>query len=88
MPAAYKKKKNQLTASHSNYLPPATCNIVKKVVLCSIPGMFIAVWSLPGFMLAALVALLPQLRSLRDVIALITTVEGVGKIAERRRVAY
>jgi hypothetical protein len=62
--------------------------MVKKVVLCSIPSMFIAAWSLAGFRLAAFLALLPELSSLRDVIALITTVEGVGKIAERRGVAY
>jgi hypothetical protein len=52
--------------------------MVKKAALWSIPGMFIAVWSLPGFRLAAFLALLPELRSLRDVIALITTIEGVG----------
>jgi len=38
--------------------------------------------------LAAFLALLPELRSLRDVIALITATEGVAKIAERNGVAY
>jgi hypothetical protein len=50
--------------------------------------MFIAVWSLPMVCLAAFLALLPELRSLRDVIALITAIEGVAKIAERKGVAY
>jgi hypothetical protein len=49
-------------------------------MLSSIPGMFIAVWSTPGFCLAAFLALLPELRSLRDVIALITAIKGWGRL--------